>query len=408
MLKTSFTNLILRGLTLVSKFVLLLFIARFLTPEEMGVWGLMNVTIAMSLYFLGLDFYVYNTREILAQDEVDRMPLIRDQFVFHGLVYVIVLPALLSVFLLNLISWQYVGWFYLLLILEHLSQECARILITISRPTMANMVLFLRGGAWVFAAIATAYMHENMRDLRLIWAAWSIGVALSILLTAYALRRMPWENSRKISINWSWMLKGIKVSLPFFLATMSFVAIQYADRYFLQHFWGEAMVGIYTFYASIANTINIFIFTGVVMILYPKIISAFQKDDQVLYRALMKKMSVGIVVGTIVLSALALVLIKPVLALVNKQIYTEYSGVFALMLVGIALLNLSHIPHYSLFARKQDRAIIVSTFLALGTALIANSLLVPKYNLEGAALAGIAGMSVMFLAKTFAALKRKH
>ncbi|MCP4568410.1 MAG: oligosaccharide flippase family protein, partial [FCB group bacterium] len=340
MLKTSFVNLFLRALTLASKFVLLLFIARYLSPEEMGVWGLMNVTVALSLYFLGMDFYVFNTREILAQDQADRMPLIRDQFVFHGLAYVVILPILTGVFWLELIAWKYIGWFYFLLILEHLSQECSRLLITLSRPAMANLVLFLRSGAWIYVVVATTYLKADLRGLPAIWMGWGIGVVFSVVLTAWALRRMPWENSNRISINWAWMRKGVKVSLPFFFATMSFVAIQYIDRYFLQHFWGEAVVGIYTFFASIANTISVFIFTGVIMILYPKIISAYQQGDLIRYKTLMRKMSLGIIGGIIVLSALAVLLIDPVLILIDKSVYVGHRQVFFIMLGTTSLLSL--------------------------------------------------------------------
>ena len=71
--------------------------------------------------------------------------------------YAVVLPLLLTVFLCGLISWKYAGWFYVLLIIEHISQESGRLLITLSRPTRASIVLFLRSGIWVYAVLATTY-----------------------------------------------------------------------------------------------------------------------------------------------------------------------------------------------------------------------------------------------------------
>ena len=399
MVKTSIINLFLRGLTLVSKFVLLLYIARFLSPEELGIWGLMISTIVISLYFLGLDFYVYNTREILAQNETQRIPMIRDQLVFHGLVYVVVLPLLSVVFLLNLISWKYVGWFYALLVLEHLSQESYRLMVTLSKPTMANIVLFFRSGAWVYVVVGVMLLADDLRTLPFIWSGWIVGVLISIGLTAFGLRKMSWGESRRISIDWTWMKNGLKVSLPFFMATLSFVAIQYADRYFLQHYWGEAMVGVYTFYASIANTIHIFVFTGIIMLLYPRIISAYQQGRLDEYRALMKKMSWGIIGGVVVLVLGAAVLITPVLKLVGKQIYIDHLGIFWIMLASVAILVIAYIPHYSLFVRKHDKAIVISAVSALIVGLVANSVLVPRYGLTGAALATCCSMATLALIK---------
>ena len=408
MLKTSILSLTLRGLTLISKFVLLLFIARFLTPDELGIWGLMNVTIAMSLLFLGLDFYIFNTREILSMDVIDRVPMIRDQIVFHSLVYLVALPLLLGVFFIKLIAWKYVGWFYGLLILEHISQESYRLLITLSRPTVANCALFLRSGIWVFAAIGAAYYSENLRSLTTFWSLWIVGVVVSIGLSIYVLRHMPWRDGLSKPIDWDWLKKGVRVALPFFMATMSFMGIQFADRYFLQYFWGEATGGIYTFYANITNTIHTFIVTGIVMIIYPRLVEAYQKKEFDRYKSLMRTMSFGIVGGLIVLVPIAALLIDPVLELVGKQVYAEQSSIFTIMLGTITILCLSYIPHYALFVRHRDRTIIISTIIALVVAMVANGILVPKYGLTGAAYAAFFSMATLFLIKLSVIASGRH
>ncbi|MDD4050944.1 MAG: polysaccharide biosynthesis C-terminal domain-containing protein [candidate division Zixibacteria bacterium] len=405
MLKTGLANIFLRALTLAGKFLVLLSIAHYLPPEQVGVWGLMNVTITISLYFLGLDFYIFNTREILAQEEPQRTPLIRDQIIFHGLVYIVVLPLLLTVFVAGVISWKYAVWFYLLLVLEHLSQEATRVLITLSRPTMANLVLFLRGGAWTYAVVGIIHASGDARRLPVIWMGWAIGVTLSIVVAAAALRRLPWGESRRVGINWTWMRRGVTVALPFFLATLSFEGIQYVDRYFLQHFRGDAMVGIYTFYTGIANVIQTFTFSGVIMILYPQIIAAYQRSDFPLYRRLMKKMALGTVGSLVILTALALILIKPVLHLIDRPLYAEHMSVFYIILFSVGLMTLSYLPHYALYAKRRDSAIIAATVTGLGFALAANAVLVPRFGLPGAAAATAGAIAVMALIKTGTALK---
>jgi len=404
-LKTGITNVVLRGLTLSGKFVLLLFIARYLSPKELGVFGLMSVTIGVSLYFLGMDFYVYNTREILAHKETECVPLIRDQLVFHGLTYVIVLPLLLVVFASGLISWKYIGWFYLLLVLEHLSQEASRLLITLSRSSMANVVLFFRSGAWVYVAVAAGIFLDNARGLPIIWAGWVIGILASLGLTAYALRQMTWQNVSRISIDWDWIKNGARISIPFFCATVALMGIQYADRYFLQHYYGEATVGIYTFYAQIANAVQIFVFTGIIMILYPKIVAAYQQGRLDQYRLLMRRLSLGVTGAVVVLVCAVAAAIKPILALVGKPIYAEHLTIFWIMLGSTVLLTCSYIPHYALYAKHRDKEIIASTVVAFGVAIVANGLLVPRYGMHGAvfatmtALAVLGGFKMVFLIK---------
>ena len=134
----------LRSITLASKFILLVYMAKLLSPEQIGVYGIFVATISYALYFLGLDFYVINTREILAKsDKKEKARLVRDQLAFHGVVYIFVLPMLLVVFMAGLLPWKYIVWFYVLLVLEHLSQEAIRLFFTLSLPIVAN-----RFGHW--------------------------------------------------------------------------------------------------------------------------------------------------------------------------------------------------------------------------------------------------------------------
>ena len=389
----------LRGLTLVSKFILLLYIASYLTPEELGIYGLVSVSIAISLYLLGMDFYTFNTREIISHTQESCTPLIRDQLVFHGLVYLIVLPLLLVLFVFKFIAWQYAGWFYVLLILEHLSQESHRLLITLSRPTMANTVLFFRSGIWVYAVIATGYFYTDVRTLQFIWSLWCLGALLCVSMTAISLRRLSWREAFSVSVNWGWLRKGFMGALPFFGATAALLGVQYADRFFIQTYHGEAMVGFYTFYANIANVIQTFVFTGVIAILYPQVIDSFQKRKYDDYRQLMRKLITGVFIGATVLAVGLALAIGPLLKLVKKPVYAEHLPVFWILIVAVSLLVFSFIPHYGLFVRHKDKQIFFSTVIAVIVSLTLNFFLVPRFGITGAAYSCLTGYSLLLLLK---------
>jgi O-antigen/teichoic acid export membrane protein len=400
MIKTSLANLILRGITLASKFLLLLFIARFLSAEELGIYGLVNVTVAISLYLLGMDFYSFNTREILAHDPSDRPRLIRDQFVFHGFAYIIILPLLLLVFIFGAIPFKYAVWFYALLVVEHLSQELSRLLITLSRPTMSSTVLLVRTGVWVYAAVATMYFWTDTRSLPVVWGFWIAGATASIVIALWALRHLDFKSAMGKPVDWAWLKRGLRVSLPFLSSTASLLCINYADRYFIQSFRGEAMVGVYTFYTGIANMVQVFVYTGIVMILFPRIVESFQQGQADRYAKNMRLMATGIIVGVAVLSGIAALLIQPALMLVGKELISQYRYVFWIMLGTVSALMLSYIPHYALYVRKYDRAIVISTIIALILALGANSVLVPEFGILGAAWSTFSAMVLLGILKT--------
>lgn len=400
MLWVSFFNLAVRALTLASKFFLVLFMARLLSPEEVGVFGLFSAVIGLSIYFLGMDFYAYNAREILGGHPSQRICRIRDQLVFHLAGYTIVLPLLLGVFAANVVPWQYLGWFYLLLVLEHLNQEIGRLLVTLSRPAEANLVHFLRGGAWVYLVFGLALWGDGHIDLRVVWAGWSAGAAAGLLIGVRLLRSLDWTALRGVPIDWPWIRKGLADSSLFLGATLAVKAVEFADRFFLQHFHGEAMVGVYTFYANITYVVQVFVFSGVTMILYPRIVSAWQRGAEGEYRRLMARMLVLNCAGAFALAGIASLGLSPALTLVGKAIYGHYQGAFWIMLGAVVILIAGWSSHYALYVRNRDRSLLGSALLALIITIALNTFLVPRYGVTGAALSTFAGYATLSLVKT--------
>ncbi|HJU66311.1 MAG TPA: hypothetical protein VJ596_11565, partial [Gemmatimonadaceae bacterium] len=211
---TGVLNMGLRGLTLVSKFLLLLGLARYLAPEELGVYGVFVGTVGIAVYVLGFDIYVYNTREILAQEERHRPAIIRDQAIFHLLAYAVTLPLLLGVFVGGFLAWRYAALFYIVLIFEHLSQEAYRLLLVLSRPIAANMLLFVRAGAWVLPVLLAVFWASDLRRIEVVLAAWAVGAAASVGLATVLLSRLEWRTVRETPIAWHAMQRAALGSVP--------------------------------------------------------------------------------------------------------------------------------------------------------------------------------------------------
>ena len=327
MLKQGIISVALRGLTLASKFVLLMYLVRYFSAETVGVYGLIAVTISISIYLLGVDFYVFSTREILGQSGYRLPTLIRDQAVLHGIAYALVLPAMLGLFAIDLIGWRYAVWFYGILVLEHVSQEAYRLLVALSRPARANLILFLRSGAWVYVIVGCGVTSGDFRSMSFIWAGWLTGAAASIVVAVYSLRSYRWLSALKEPPDWSWIRTGVKVSLPFLVASLSLIAVQFFDRYAIAYFRGEAQLGIYTFYAQIANTVQLLITTGVTGVIYPRLITAFQRLDQRSFRTHFRNLTIGVVAGTVVVCSIIAIAMPAVLTVLSRPLRHRTSRV---------------------------------------------------------------------------------
>ncbi|SYZ74697.1 conserved membrane hypothetical protein [Candidatus Zixiibacteriota bacterium] len=397
--KSSIINIILRAATMASKFILLLYMARYLTPEDLGSFGLITVTIGIAVYVLGMDFYVYSGRELLKNVNVMTASMLRDQFIFHGTIYIIGLPLLIIPFLGGILPWNLIGWIYLILIMEHISQESYRILITLSRATTANLILFLRSGIWVYAAIIFGLLIPSLNNVQFILISWMVGVACSIAAAVYALRRYAWHNIGKVPIDWTWIKRGASISLPFFIGTIALMGVQYMDRYFIQSYYGEAKVGIYTFYAQLANALQIFMASGVLSLIYPKLIASYQSGDRINYRIMKFKMIKGVLIGGLAIAVILSITVPIIVNLLGRPHYSEFLSLFWILLGSAMTLTVSYIPHYMLYAQHRDKTIVRATLISCVTAIILNFLLVPQFGLYGAGITSLLSSALLLILK---------
>lgn len=405
--KTAFINISLRGLTLASKFILLLNMARLFTTAELGIYGLFTTTIGLFLYLAGIDFYMFSSREILAHPRIEWSRLIRDQFLFYVVTYLLVIPITTIVFIGGFLPWKYLIWFNLLLVLEHLGREVYRALLILSQPVIANIALFLQNGIWVYALLTLMCLRPETRNLTTLWLVWAVGIIVSLVFEVYWLRDLDWQSAIRTSVDWAWIKQGISVSLPLLGGTLTALGITVVDRYGLKLYWGSEAVGIYTFYASLANTLQGFIDTGVITIFYPQIVATYQQGLEKEYRQLMNQLTRIIALLALILSALAIAFIYPVLALVHKPIYAANLPVYWVLLASAIVTVFGLIPHYGLYAKRLDKAIISSNIVGLLVAVLVNLLLVPKFGSIGAAFATLSGMTVMGTVKLSALNKRR-
>jgi len=352
------------------------------------------------MYFLGLDFYTFNTREILSKPNNERLPLIRDQFIFHLTMYVIILPLLSMVIIKGIIPLKYAIWFYLILIFEHLSQEFYRLYTVLSKPLFANFVLFLRSGLWVyFVVYLWIFQPENPKNLSIIWVSWSLGAFLSIIISLFVLKKQNLGSVTNVPINWRWIKKGVKVSSPFFIGTLAYKIMEFAGRYAIDFFATKKDVGIYTFFGSVANVINVIVFTAIVMVYYPKLVEFYKKDNQ-RYKIYLRKFSYFIIILSLTSAIAAIILIKPALVFMGKDEFYNNISVFYILVIANIVLNVSLIPHYILYVKKKDLVIMYSTISGVILNIALNVLLIPRLGIQGAGWAILLSFAVMGFIKS--------
>lgn len=335
-------NLAMRGMTLLAKFLLIFFLARFLEPHELGLYGLLVAAIGYAIYLLGLDFYTYTTRELIKHDRVLWGGMLKSQGALMLVLYCIVLPLLLLVFVAEKLPWWAAGWFFALLVLEHLNQEASRLLIAISDPLFASVALFLRQGAWVLFLVPVMYAAPELRSLTGVLLAWTAGGAMALLLSAWRLASMR-MGGWSLPVDWYWVVKGVRVALPLLVATLAVRALFTIDRFWLESLAGLDVLGAYILFISIATAMGAFLEAGVFVFAYPGLIAAFQKEQPVNFIQGMRKLCIQTICLVVGFCTLALLLLDPLLSWLDRPLYREHLWVFPWVLLAMVLYNLSTI-----------------------------------------------------------------
>lgn len=358
-----FFNVALRGATLISKLSLILILAKFLSPGELGLYGLLVATVAYGIYPLGLEFYTFGNRELILTDDIKKGALIKSQLFFHLLMYILFLPMFLFLFYFELLPWILIFWFYLILILEHLNQEIFRILVAMSKQVTASIALFFRHGMWALVVAATMYLENDARNLKFVLLAWAVGNIISFGVVIFVLIKLPisgWTDS----VNWSWVKRGLKVATPYFMATIGVNGILTIDKYIFDLFNGKEHLGAYVFFLAISAALVSFLDAGVFSFTYPQMISSVNNKEPDQLNKLMKKMTRQVLLCSAAYLVVVHFAMSFLLGLIGKDIYTNNISLFYLFFIAMFIQSLSFVPHYGLYAKKIDRPIVHSGVLS--------------------------------------------
>jgi O-antigen/teichoic acid export membrane protein len=381
-------NAALRALTLASKLVLLVVLGRTLATAQVGVFGLITATLAFAVQLVGLEYHQFNSRELVARPTNEWPRLLRDQLVLCGPVYLVALPSLLLGFVVGGIPWRYAGWCYLLLPLEHLSQELYRVLVVRGRPLRANTILFLRSGSWCYAACVWLWLAPGA-GLADVLAWWSLGSALSVGLGGLWLADLPWRAARAPT-DWSWIRRGLRTAVPFL--GMALIARATAlDRYALELFRDHATVGVYAFYGGLALGVQAALEAAVVSVALPALLRAGAADAAAQLEALVARFARALAGWTLALAAVAALAIHLVVGLLDRPAYAAQLGVFWVLLANVVVVAAMWVPHYGLFAARRDRPLLVGSVVGLVVMVAADAVLVPRAGALGAAWGLVAG-----------------
>lgn len=357
-------NVGVHGVNLVSRFLLIFFFAKYLDPASVGYYGLFSVAVGYSIYFVGLDFYTYVAREVLKAPSTKRGQLLKGQAALSGLLYFLFFPVALVLLHYADFPRMLVYWFFPILFFEHFNQEISRLLIALSEPVAASVLLFIRQGSWALVTVALMAWEPAVRDLQTVMVLWVVAGFTAAFTGVCKVRKMRMGGWGE-ALDWHWIRCGIAVSAAFLLATLALRGIQTFDRYWLEALGGIEIVAAYVLFLGVAGTLLTFLDAALFAFTYPALIQLHHEQNTDVAHAKVRQMLWLTIIISCGFALISWLLLPYLLLWINNPVYSGAINLYSFLLSAMIVNAISMVPHYALYARGYDRPIIHSHIAAL-------------------------------------------
>ena len=265
----------IRGSTIVLKFGLSFYVARFIGLGALGTYGLVVGLSLTAPVFVRAGLFTTIARQL-----VDAEPSAMTYDLKHYLVWVggcyglllLLIPLLLQIDgLSSLQASVYVIW--AIVLGEHLALDVTLLLNNLNRSEAANLFGLGQSAVWVIPFVAASWLIPSMRSFDALLAFWAVGTFVTLAGVSTLFWEWPWKASRALNLEWYW--QRLKASGYLFFSDLIGTVSQFIDRYMIAYFISIEQAGVYTLFFQLANSVFTLISSSIVNVHRPKIISAF-------------------------------------------------------------------------------------------------------------------------------------
>lgn len=246
--------------------------------------------------------------------------------------------------------------------------------------------------------IGVALTHQ------LLWGAVGLAVSRAIILVCYDVpggalvlksTREPGEPTASDAVakeavrpywEWNTLARLVWLALPLGISTLLISLTRSLPRYAMQHYWGERELGFFAAMASlmVAGTLVV---GALGQSAAPRLAKHHADGEGAAFRGLLLRLAgVGALVGMLGV-ALAAVAGRQILTLLYRPEYANYPVAFVWLMVAAAITNVASPFGYGMTAARYFRPQMPLFAVVAGVMALGCLWLVPRYGVQGAALA---------------------
>ncbi|MFG1374577.1 hypothetical protein V5F32_20565 [Xanthobacter oligotrophicus] len=351
----SLFNLSLRGSSLVFRFVLSFYIIKFLGLEASGIYGLAlgAVGIAPALLGWGLNYFV--ARDIVGLGLAEAAPRVKTRLFVTT---VSLAAATLLALVLALATGYRIGridvFITILIWLEVYSADIHIALIAMEKAVEANVLVFIRLAAWVPFVIGLGVAFSELRTLEAIFVGWIASYAVAFGFLLYVIRHLPMRETLSTPLEKAWVTERLKGSWYIYVADLGLVGLVYVDRYIVSFLLGLKLTGLYTFYWSLANSLQTLMATAVVQLALPALFKAHNSGMIDRWRSTMRRQLIKTASFSTAIAVALFITCEAFMGYLNMPELAQHRDVFVLMLVAAIVRCCSDLFNVGLTSMRKD------------------------------------------------------
>jgi O-antigen/teichoic acid export membrane protein len=213
------------------------------------------------------------------------------------------------------------------------------------------------------------------------------------LIVGFALRASFGGMSLKASgFDWKLVKEGLWFGAPLILFEFSTIILAMGDRIIIEIYWSERQLGFYTAAFSLAWQISTVYAQPFEMAVVPAYSNLFEKDGAAATRDFLAKATRIYYLGAAPIIAGLWAVREDILVVFASHKYRDAQAVLPVLIAGFLIYGARSYVGAGLFLAKQSR---LSALIAGGGAILnlgLNLALVPRYGIEGSAVATSIGM----------------
>jgi O-antigen/teichoic acid export membrane protein len=390
-------SFLLRLGSLAGKFGLSIYMARYLSLDDLGLYGLVFSVSMVAVTFYGGRIDYDLARQIVTMNKQESYCLLRDQSVFFTVNYMLTVPLLVlgqdlfrgSFALLSLTS--LICW------LESYSNFLFVNTNFLGKPILANVAFFVRSGLWSIVVIVAGMALPSVRTLWFVLVFWVAGTGLSIVLNLWFLDVQYWPGTRSAAIDWGRIRVALRRSLPIWIGSIGLVGGSYLDRFVLDAFLNLKAVGLATFYTSFAGAVVTLMSSSILNVVAPTLVSNAERGHVSAYNQELRRARFSVAaLGGVLCGAISISIPYLASAMHKPEIGENVLALWLLMAATLVRL-MAETAFFGLYSRHKDREIWIGNVIFLFASLLLNLMLVPLLGLKGLGLSSIVA-SVILLA----------